>query len=295
MLDDIRQRYGQGRIADLRADHIRKDLDRFTGHAANNRLRAWRGLCAWATDAGLFPRDPSDGLKRKKTAKSEGHIPWTADEVAAFRARWPVGSVDRLAFELIHWTGARVSDVVKLGEGHVDRDGFLAFRQTKTGGDVFVPLRCELPEFAEGMAGDLDLLHAALEARGERRPTFLTTAGGEARSVKAFSQWFAAKARAAGIRGKSAHGLRKTRAIALVEAGAKPHQVGAWTGHESLKEIERYAKRYDRKRVLTRAGPDRKVPTQPGKVPTSEKNIKENKEVTDRWRPRQDSNLRPAA
>ena len=38
--------------------------------------------------------------------------------------------------DLIHWTGARVSDAVRLGEGHEDRDGWLAFRQQKTGGQT---------------------------------------------------------------------------------------------------------------------------------------------------------------
>jgi integrase len=67
------------------------------------------------------------------------------------------------------------------------------------------------------------------------------------------SPWFASKARKAGIAGKTAHGLRKTRAIALVDAEATHHQVGAWTGHESLKEIEHYAKKFNRRKALTRS------------------------------------------
>jgi hypothetical protein len=58
------------------------------------------------------------------------------------------------------------------------------------------------------------------------------------RSEKAISNWFSEAAREAALRGYTAHGLRKTRAIALAEAGATHHQIGAWTGHDSLKEIE---------------------------------------------------------
>ena len=69
------------------------------------------------------------------------------------------------------------------------------------------------------------------------------------------------KAREAGLVARTGHGLRKSRAIAIVEAGGTPHQVGAWTGHTSLKEIEHYAKDFDRKRVLTRTKTDAEVPT----------------------------------
>ena len=271
MLDDIRSRYGAGRIGDLRLHHLRLDLDRFAGHAANNRLRAWRGLCAWAKAAYSLAADPSDGLTRKKVAKSDGFVPWEMADVEAFRAHWAIGTTERLAFELIFWTGARVSDVVRMGEGNVDRDGWLNFRQQKTGGEVSVPFDRDLPEFAEGMASDLETLRRAIDARNERHITYLTTRSGHARSIKAFSAWFARKARDAGVKDKSAHGLRKTRAIALVEAGATHHQVGAWTGHTSLTEIEHYARKFDRRRALSRSKPERESSNSPGKVPTTVK------------------------
>ena len=180
-------------------------------------------------------------------------MPWDSADVAAFRAYWPIGSVERLTFEVIHWTGARLSDVIRLGEGNVDRDGWLTFRQAKTGGEVSIPFTRDLPDFADSMAADLATLHRAIAARPERHLTYITTFKGAARSPKLVSQWFASKARKAGITGKTAHGLRKTRAIALVEAEATHHQVGAWTGHESLKEIEHDAKKFNRRRALTRS------------------------------------------
>lgn len=41
---------------------------------------------------------------------------------------------------------------------------------------------------------------------------------------------------------KSAHALRKAHAVALAEAGATTHQIAAWTGHQTLKEVERYTR-----------------------------------------------------
>ncbi len=83
-----------------------------------------------------------------------------------------------------------------------------------------------------------------------RHMTWLVTSFGKARSVKAFSSLFA-NAAAAGVAGKSAHGLRKPRCRVLAEAGATAHQIAAWTGHESLSEVQRHAKAAYRKRILS--------------------------------------------
>jgi len=261
MLDDVALRYGHGRTAHLGKEHIEKDLARFSGHARNNHLKMWRGFCKFLIDHYRMEHDPSDGIKRAKVAKSDGHIPWNTDQVEAFRQCWAIGTMERLAFELIFWTGARVSDAIRLGEGNIDRAGWLVFSQQKTGGEVAIPFRRDLPEFAECYAGDQELLHRAVNSRPERHLTFLHTQAGASRSAKSVSQWFAAKARKAGITGRTAHGLRKSRAIALAEAGGTAPQIGAWTGHESLKEIERYIRKFDKRRALTKTEIEQKVPT----------------------------------
>jgi integrase len=55
----------------------------------------------------------------KKFAKGEYHT-WTADELAAFETRWPIGSTPRLAFALLLYTGQRRSDVVGMAWSDVD-------------------------------------------------------------------------------------------------------------------------------------------------------------------------------
>ncbi len=263
MIDDAAKRYGHANRASLAARHIEHDLRRFRGHARNNRLKMWRGFCKWMVEHDRLEHDPSDGLKKSATAKSKGHPPWTADQIEAFRGYWPIGSIERLAFELIYWTGSRVSDAVRLGPGNIDREGWLTFHQQKTGGEVWIPFRRALPEFAEAFADDLAQLHAAINARNERHMTFLHTRKGASRSSKSVSQWFAAKARKAGIEKRTAHGLRKARAKALAEAGGSAPQIGAWTGHESLKEIERYIRDFSKRKALSRTDEEQKVPTFP--------------------------------
>jgi integrase len=261
MLDDISECYGNVNPKDLQQKHIQKDLERFESHAKNNHLKTWRGFCKWLTSHHRLDASPCANLHTCKTKKSDGFIPWDAGQIQQFRDYWRIGTMERLAFELIFWTGARVSDAIRLGAGNIDKEGWLTFRQQKTGGEVSIPFKRELPEFLECYSDDLAKLHQSIDARNERHMTFLHTQPGASRSPKAVSQWFAAKARKAGILGRSAHGLRKSRAIALAEAGGTSPQIGAWTGHESLKEIERYIKNFNKKKALSKTEPEQKVPT----------------------------------
>jgi integrase len=49
-------------------------------------------------------------------------------------------------------------------------------------------------------------------------------------------------------KGYSLHGLRKLCVCRLIERGCNPHDVMAVTGHQTLKEIDRYAKAYFREK-----------------------------------------------
>ncbi|QIR85042.1 tyrosine-type recombinase/integrase [Paracoccus sp. AK26] len=253
-IDKIAKTWGAAKLADLRETHIEADLAKLSGHPANSRLKVWRGFCAWAKATRRISTDPTSGVDKRATKKSDGHTPWTAADIEKFRQHWPLDTPQRLAMELLYWFGCRASDVVRLGPGMVDREGWLTFRQKKTGGEVSVPFNRALPAFARGMKTDLDMLKEAIAA-APKHMTWLVTLYGAARSHKAFSSWFAEAAAAAGVQdGKSAHGLRKARAESLAEAGATTHQIAAWTGHETLSEVQRYAKAADRRRVLS--GPD---------------------------------------
>lgn len=230
----------------LKPEHIAADLAPLSPNPANARLKAWRAICGYAVEIGLLKIDPSDGVKRKMPPKSAGHEPWTADDMDAFRERWQIGTVPRAAMELLHWTGARISDAVKIGPGMVGRDGVLAFRQQKTKDFAYVPWSCAVPAYAkpEDRAMMLDALQCL-----SGHMTFLATAQGRTRSEKALGTLIGESARAAGF-DKSAHGLRKARAVALAEGGATAHQIAAWTGHQSLSEVEHYTRAMSRRAAV---------------------------------------------
>ncbi|MCJ7871677.1 tyrosine-type recombinase/integrase [Phaeobacter sp. J2-8] len=151
---------------------------------------------------------------------------------------------------LLHWTGARISDAVLIGPGMVGRDGVLAYRQGKTGGAAYVPWTCALPDYAKGMEPDRDMMHRALAAMQQEQMTLLATARGVTRSDKALGTMIREAAIDAKV-AKTAHGLRKSRAVSLAESGATTLQIGAWTGHTTLKEISHYTESMDRRRAVT--------------------------------------------
>ena len=106
-----------------------------------------------------------------------------------------------------------------------------------------------LDVYKRQMMADRDMMHAALRATSTGHMTFLATAAARTRSSKAAGHLISAAAAKAGF-DRSAHGLRKSRAVALAEAGANPLQIGAWTGHHSLSEITHYVEEADRKRAV---------------------------------------------
>ncbi|WP_411839260.1 tyrosine-type recombinase/integrase [Paracoccus sp. ME4] len=167
-----------------------------------------------------------------------GFVAWDSDEIATFRARWPVGTPARAACELPYWTAARTNDAVMIGPGNIGPDGILTFLQSKTGGRAYVPWPNPLPEFAEGCADEREAVKAASTGTGQ---TFLAVAS-RPRSVKGLGNLIADYARAAGIKDRSAHGLRKALLTAIAEAGGTSHAIMAWGGHSSLSEVEHYTK-----------------------------------------------------
>jgi integrase len=150
---------------------------------------------------------------------------------------------------LLLYTGQRRADVVHMGRQHV-RDGLLYVRQRKTA---------------------VELVHselAALSAGATDRLTFLVNDWGRPFTVGSFSNWFRAQCDMANLHHCSAHGLRKAAARRLAEAGCTEHEIAAITGHASLREIARYTKAADQKRLAGSAMEKAKTRTSSVKLAT---------------------------
>lgn len=245
-IEAIRTDYGHVKLTQLKPHHIKTDMDSLSNPGP--RLKAWRFLCA-----DIDP-NPTAGIRRPPAPATDGNIPWTDSDIAKFRARWPIGSVARAAMELLFWTGARISDAVRLGPGMIDGAGVLVYRQSKTGDLAYAPWTCAVPTHADPTDRRM-MLDALAPFAGHM--VFLP-AHGRTRSVAGFGTFFGKAARAAGL-DRSAHGLRKSRAIALAEAGATTHQIAAWTGHRSLREVEHYTRESNRRQAVMGAKTERDI------------------------------------
>jgi integrase len=208
-------------------------------HAANNFLKAMRGLFGWAVDRGYRKDDPSRGVLLLKGPNDDaGFHAWTDDEVAAYEARWPIGTRQRLALDLLLYTGLRRGDVVRLGRPHV-KDGIFRIRTEKTGTLVIAPI---VPQLARSIAASVT---------GEL--TYLTTERGKPFGKESFGTWFAKACRAAGVPG-SAHGLRKAGARRIAERGGSEALLNALYGwKEGSRESATYVATANRARMAAEA------------------------------------------
>ncbi len=242
-VEAIRAKGENALLSDLLPRHIRADLEPLT--PANSRVRAsaWKQLAAYWISSGLRETDPTEGVKGKKLPKTSGHKEWQQADIEVFRKRWGPETQQRLALELLQWTGARISDVVKLGPQMVGRDGLLTYTQTKTGNPAHVPWTC--PAFGlEHQRAEL----MRILPRGAL--VYMLSGFGKARSAKSFSDWFAAAAVSAGLSGLTSHGLRKYRLNVLAEHGCSVLIMQSWCGHATLDEVQRYIERADRKATM---------------------------------------------
>lgn len=237
--------FAKAKLEDLRSQHIRKYLARFTPHPANNRLRVWRAMGRWWVDAGLIEEDPARAVRSRAAPKTDGFIPWTLEDAQAFRKYWAIGTQQRFTFELLFLTGAAIGDAVVLGPKNV-KDGWLTCKRAKTGTTSIVPLFINNPPHYYPHNSDL----LACIAASPRHLTYLSTGKGAARSPKAAGQWFAKAARAAGVE-KTAHGVRKLLASYMAERGATDGQRMAILGHDTTAQAQDYAKSADAKKIIS--------------------------------------------
>ena len=242
--------YGELPAATMRREHIVKLMAARADKpdSANGLRKVLRALMQHAVETGIRQDDPTRDVKAIRV-KSTGIHSWSENEIAQFEAKYPVGTKERLAFALLLGTGQRVSDIVAMGRQHV-RGDYIHVRHVKTGAELDIPI---LPELA-----------AILAETPANNLTFITTQFGKPFTANWFSDWFCGVCKQTGLPQCSAHGLRKAAARRLAEAGCTAHEIAAITGHASLREVTRYTKAADQRRLATAAIKKAKTRTSSG-------------------------------
>lgn len=235
---------GDKRAATMQKDHIIALMAARAAQpeSANGLRKALRALMQHAVALKLRADDPTRDVKAIKSKNKSGFHRWSQDEIAQFEARHPIGSKPRLAMGLGLYFGQARQDVVAMGPQHV-RDEILHWTrlktETTTALELFIPVHPELRE--------------VMDATPSGHLTFLVTEFGKPFTPAGFGNWFREQCDMAGLRHCTFHGLRKAAASRLAEIGCTSHEIAAITGHASLKEIERYTRTADRRRLAASA------------------------------------------
>nr|WP_289852191.1 tyrosine-type recombinase/integrase [Rhizobium sp. SSA_523] len=215
-----------------------RDRRAATPHAAINFMKVMGYLFEWAVDAGYMKDNPARGVKRPKV-KSEGFAPWTEDDVIAFYKKHGAGTQARLALELLLFTGLRRSDVWKIGPQHI-RNDVIELKAEKNEAPLFIPLH--------------PVLRESLSRVNTGHLAFLVTPvhGRPFKSKESFGNWFGKMCEEAGVSGR-AHGIRKTVAQQLAEAGGSNAELKALFGWSSDAMATLYTRGADKRKLAEAA------------------------------------------
>jgi integrase len=228
MLEAFRDEFGEDLVAMFRPKDIdailSRKLDKAEGrggtHAAK-RLREQLDLMfRFAVRQEWITSNPVTNAEEIEH-KPQGFYAWTESDIVQYREAWPLGTKQRLAMELMLWTGARRGDARLLPP---PKNGRIKGRAGKTGKQFDLPVA---PPLA-----------AAIEAMPTVGiSTLLVTEYGKPFSAAGFGNWFRDQCRKAGLSRCTAHGLRKALARRAADQGVQQQglkALGQWSGDREV-------------------------------------------------------------
>jgi integrase len=205
-------------------------------NSANARISALRVVFNWAIDSDLTTYNPAQRVQPLPVS-TEGYHAWTDAERAQFEAFHPIGTMARLAYALILYTGVRRSDAVRLGRQN-ERGGALHFTEYK--GNNSRALGRWRPKPKARVIPLAPELRAIIDATPSTQLVYLVNSRGAPFTDVVFSNTMRAWCDAAGLPHCTAHGIRKAGATRIAEQGGTAHQVRAFGGWTNLAQVERY-------------------------------------------------------
>jgi integrase len=235
VLDRFCTLHGHRMVSDMPRDKVANYVHAIGAERpsmANLTRAVLRKLLAHAVRVGYRTDNPVAEIDRYKSGTRHT---WSEAELAAYERCWPLGTRERLAYALLLYTAQRGGDVVKMRRSDISGDA-IAVVQEKTGTALSLPIHHELAAALKaGPSGGLYLLGDSY-GRPITRPTLT-------RLVKA-------AAREAGLPSECLpHGLRKAQMRRLAESGATAKQIASISGHQTLREVERYTAAADQKQL----------------------------------------------
>jgi integrase len=239
VLDKFSQDDGHRLVRDMPrrvAMNIVEEIGENKPGMANLSASVMRRLFAYAVKKELRADNPFAGIAAYKLGT---HHTWSEAEIATYEAKWPIGTRERLALDLLLFTGQRVGDVAAMRRSDL-REGAIHIRQQKTGAELAIPLHPNLLR--------------SIRACPAKGLTLIGSPNGQPMTTKALSALVTRAVHEARLPKQCVpHGLRKGAMRRLAEYGSTSKEIAAMSGHRSLKEIERYTAAADQARLARSA------------------------------------------
>ena len=248
ILKQIENAAGDLPIAAITRKKIEEGMSARTPNQGRHFKNTASALFKWAAEHELYDRNPTDGIKITR-GDGEGHQPWPIELIEQFEQRWPLGTKQRLLFDVFLHVGLRRGDAARLGKQHI-RNGIIHLMTEKSGGTmpIYVPVH--------------PALAASIAACPSPGLAIIAKDGGTHYSKELLGNAFREAVALAGIpvskkgsdeKGYSAHGLRKASATIAAEFGATEFELNAMFGWSGYQMAQLYTKKADRKRLAARA------------------------------------------
>ena len=166
--------HGHRRVDQMKREHVDMIIGKFAEKpgAGIIMLKRLRTLLRYAVEIGWRETDPSAGARAYKSR--EIHT-WTEGEIEQFEQRWPIGTRERLAFDLLLYSGQRGSDVARMARPSPGDK--IRVAQQKTGAKLAISVHPNL--------------RRSLDACPSGHVAAIATAYGRPFSVKGFGQFVA--------------------------------------------------------------------------------------------------------
>lgn len=238
-LEPLSKAHGHRCAITMTAEHAETIINRIGAErpGMGNLTRAvLRRVFQFAIKAKRRKDNPMLGIDPFKVGE---HHTWTDAELRQYEAKWRLGTRERLAYALLLYTGQRVGDVAKMSRADL-ADGMVHVVQEKTGAELWVPIHPELEK--------------AMKAYPARGLTLIGDAAGRPIKRPALSSLMRGAIMSAGLPSRCvSHGLRKASMRRLAEADSTANQIASISGHKTLKEVERYTKAADQRKMAKQA------------------------------------------
>lgn len=207
------------------------------------KLASLRTFFRFLVRKGILKENPASAVS---TPRLEKYVPGflSIDEMFALLGMPDqttlTGVRDRAIMEMLYSSGLRVSELVGMNEGHLDRNLGIVKVMGKGKKERIVPVGGKALEALQNYASALGMMPERIPPPSVSRPLFLNRRGGRltARSVARIINRYIEQCGL--VKNISPHSLRHTFATHMLDAGADLRAIQELLGHVSLSTTQKY-------------------------------------------------------